>query len=206
LLVVTFSPTWVLTFTHSGSTATIIRLPYTSALKEYKGDFLYRTTDFAIWTTVEVGVGITAGCIATLKPLMKSSVASLTTTRQSSGLPWSKATKSKSGNNHRGQPLDEPRPGLGKSATTTTITRGRVSSESDEDVFLDASVPSERWRRGRNRNVMTMVVGERAASQKAERGPDQTTNMGRCYSPGGDRESMLGDEEKGKPARVYERF
>lgn len=30
------------------------------------------TTDFAIWTTVEVGLGITAACAATLRPLIQS--------------------------------------------------------------------------------------------------------------------------------------
>lgn len=34
-------------------------------------DFLYATTDVAIWSTVEPGIGITAGCIATLRPLVR---------------------------------------------------------------------------------------------------------------------------------------
>lgn len=154
---------------------------------------------------MEVGVGITAGCIATLKPLMKSSLASLGTTRQSSGMPWSKATKSKLGDNHGGQPLDELRPAVGKLVTTTTVTGGRVSSESDEETFLGTGVPSERWKRGINKNVTTTVVEECAASRTAG-GPGQTASRGRSCSPGGDSESTFGDEERRKPARVYERF
>ncbi|KAK3680211.1 hypothetical protein LTR78_000589 [Recurvomyces mirabilis] len=57
------------------STATIVRLPYISSLKEsslgWNGDFLYDTVGVAIWTTVEVGLGVTAGNIATLWPLVQ---------------------------------------------------------------------------------------------------------------------------------------
>lgn len=31
-----------------------------------------RTTEIAIWSTVELGVGVTAGCVATLRPLVSS--------------------------------------------------------------------------------------------------------------------------------------
>jgi hypothetical protein len=179
-LLVSLFPAWVLISTNSGSTATIIRLPYTSTLKPYKADFLYRTTDFAIWTTVEVGVGITAGCIATLKPLLRSDLLSLGVTRQSSGKPWSKDTTSKLGDNHGGQPLDELRPVIGDSVTTTTVTSERISSESDEETFLGTGVPSERWNCGVNKSVTTMVVEERAERRTAE--------------------------ERGKPVRVYECF
>ncbi|KAF7441427.1 Integral membrane protein [Pyrenophora tritici-repentis] len=74
-----------------GCTATIARLPYTRTLKGYKGDFLYRTTDFAIWSTVEVGLGITAGSIATLRPLLKQA---FEITRSASAMPWSKPSLS----------------------------------------------------------------------------------------------------------------
>ncbi|KAF2702692.1 hypothetical protein K504DRAFT_394103 [Pleomassaria siparia CBS 279.74] len=130
-----------------GSTATIIRLPYTSTLEGYKGEFLYRTTDFAIWTTVEVGVGITAGCIATLKPLMASTASSMgysnTPTAQSrtSRMPWPShgGTNSKLGVAMNGQQLDDLSRGTdtGKSASTTVmVTGGRLSGESDEETFL----------------------------------------------------------------------
>ena len=33
---------------------------------------LDRTTEVAIWSTVELGVGVTAGCAATLRPLVSS--------------------------------------------------------------------------------------------------------------------------------------
>lgn len=97
------------------------------------------TTDFAIWTTVEVGVGITAGCIATLRPLMKT--AFFQKLALGSTKPWSKNTggrsRSKSaagfnGVDSNGQRLDIIRP---KQITTTTITGGRLD---DEETFFDS--------------------------------------------------------------------
>jgi hypothetical protein len=56
--------------TCSGSIATIVRIPYLKQLSQ--SDFLYSTTDVAIWSTVEPGIGITASAIATLKPLFRT--------------------------------------------------------------------------------------------------------------------------------------
>jgi len=53
-----------------GSTATIIRIPYISTFNN-QADFLYATVDVAIWSTVEPGIGIVAGCVATLRPLLQ---------------------------------------------------------------------------------------------------------------------------------------
>ena len=81
----------LLAFAAVASTATIIRLPYVHTMSQsylgLDGDFLCKylqmvlpnvadlwlddTVELAIWTTVEVGVGITAGCIATLRPLLQ---------------------------------------------------------------------------------------------------------------------------------------
>lgn len=54
----------------SGSTATIIRIPFIKQLAQ--DDFLYSTTDVAIWSTVEPGIGITAAAMATLRPLFRT--------------------------------------------------------------------------------------------------------------------------------------
>lgn len=53
------------------STATIIRIPYVHTLGN-QADFLYATTDVAIWSCVETGLGITASCLATLRPLLRT--------------------------------------------------------------------------------------------------------------------------------------
>ncbi|OAL53642.1 hypothetical protein IQ07DRAFT_314914 [Pyrenochaeta sp. DS3sAY3a] len=60
----------ILAFAAIGSTATIVRMFYIRTLMNGP-DFLYATTDVAIWSTVEPGIGITAGCIATLRPLVR---------------------------------------------------------------------------------------------------------------------------------------
>ncbi|UKZ74686.1 hypothetical protein TrVFT333_002356 [Trichoderma virens FT-333] len=52
------------------SAAVVIRFPY---VKDFKDpDFLYSTTDIAIWSTTEQGLAITAGSLATLRPLLRS--------------------------------------------------------------------------------------------------------------------------------------
>ncbi|KAJ0159793.1 hypothetical protein CTA2_9097 [Colletotrichum tanaceti] len=58
----------VLSFAAIGSTATVIQSIYIPTLLD-GDDFLWATTDVAIWSTVEPGIGITAASIATLRPL-----------------------------------------------------------------------------------------------------------------------------------------
>ncbi|KAF9694973.1 hypothetical protein EKO04_006862 [Ascochyta lentis] len=197
-----------------GSTATIIRLPYTSTLKPYKGDFLYRTTDFAIWTTVELGIGITAGCIATLKPLFKAALGS---TGQNSGMPWSKTPKgfqSKTGGSTYGtqQMLDNLRPAAERTVCTTTVTGGRGSS-SDEENMLDRGVPEERWESGIRKGITTTVTTEVAPDKSlshsnSKRGGSSsapTSNKRRSFSLGGDSNSTM-DEEYKKPVGTFNPF
>ncbi|KAH8731556.1 hypothetical protein GQ44DRAFT_604113 [Phaeosphaeriaceae sp. PMI808] len=180
-----------------GSTATIIRLPYTTSLGEYKGDFLYRTTDFAIWSTVEVGIGITAGCIATLRPLLKSALGG--STANSTGKWWSKKKNSYK-DSHSMQPLDKLRPTNERAIRTTTVTGGRKSSESDKETFLNTKSSSEDHKGGINKSISTTVVAERAESRMAALA-HPTIHRGRNGS-----NSTLEDEERGKPTKIYERF
>ncbi|KAI4724931.1 hypothetical protein E4T49_07330 [Aureobasidium sp. EXF-10728] len=60
----------ILGFAALGSTATIIRTPFVHTLKDFKGEFLFNTSDVAIWTTVELGIGCTAANAACLRPLL----------------------------------------------------------------------------------------------------------------------------------------
>ncbi|KAJ5926112.1 hypothetical protein N7516_007885 [Penicillium verrucosum] len=51
------------------SAAVIIRIPY---IPTYKSpDFLYTTYQLSIWSNIEAGIGITAGCLITLRPLVR---------------------------------------------------------------------------------------------------------------------------------------
>jgi hypothetical protein len=200
-------------YKYSGSTATIIRLPYTSTLKPYKGDFLYRTTDFAIWTTVEVGVGITAGCIACLKPLVKSSFLSTRSGQRSTGNPWSKGAGSRLGGTAgRQTPIGglEMKPvALSKSTTTTRVTAGRSSSDSDEKDLVYNGMGTGSWDNGISKSVTTTVVEEciddrRGRAPRRHKPSDVTIERRRNGSPGGDSASTLHGEQG--PEGAYRAF
>ncbi|RAL09400.1 uncharacterized protein BO97DRAFT_351961 [Aspergillus homomorphus CBS 101889] len=51
------------------SIAVIVRIPYIPTLRSE--DFLYATTPIAIWSNIETGLGIFAGSMATLRPLLR---------------------------------------------------------------------------------------------------------------------------------------
>ncbi|KAJ5593701.1 hypothetical protein N7537_010605 [Penicillium hordei] len=51
------------------SAAVIIRIPYMPTYKD--PDFLYATYQLSIWSNVEAGIGITAGCLTTFRPLVR---------------------------------------------------------------------------------------------------------------------------------------
>lgn len=54
----------------SASVATIVRIPYANGMLD-NPDYLYTSTDLGIWSTLEIGIALTASSLATLKPLMK---------------------------------------------------------------------------------------------------------------------------------------
>ncbi|EFQ31309.1 uncharacterized protein GLRG_06453 [Colletotrichum graminicola M1.001] len=58
----------ILCFAAIGSVAAVIQSVYIPTLLD-GDDFLWSTTDIALWSTVEPGIGITAASIATLRPL-----------------------------------------------------------------------------------------------------------------------------------------
>jgi hypothetical protein len=68
-------PTEILTLIRRASIATIIRIPYVHTLGNEQ-DFLYATTDVAIWSCSETGLAITAACGAVLRPLFREILAS----------------------------------------------------------------------------------------------------------------------------------
>ena len=149
----------------SGSTATIVRIPSIHGLDEtsdflckfsllldsYPGDMCFlrfmppkhlysigAAVDVTIWSTVEPGIGIIAGCIATLRPLLQFILWKL---GLSSSVPASiplqcsnKALKRQSPlGYHRSHSLEELRPDNAWMITMATgpqrSWRGRSSSE-----------------------------------------------------------------------------
>ncbi|CEJ57875.1 integral membrane protein [Penicillium brasilianum] len=51
------------------SAAVIVRIPFVHSYKDT--EFLYNTYQISIWSNVEAGLGITAGCLTTLRPLIR---------------------------------------------------------------------------------------------------------------------------------------
>ncbi|PYH89014.1 hypothetical protein BO71DRAFT_466207 [Aspergillus ellipticus CBS 707.79] len=51
------------------STAVIVRIPFVRTFADY--DFLYNTYEIAVWSNAEVGLGVFAGSLATLHPLLR---------------------------------------------------------------------------------------------------------------------------------------
>ena len=66
----------MLTASYRASTATIARIPYVKSLNN-TSDFLYATTEVAIWSMVELGLGMTAANCAVLRPLFRRFLPSL---------------------------------------------------------------------------------------------------------------------------------
>ncbi|KAL6809507.1 hypothetical protein V8C40DRAFT_259173 [Trichoderma camerunense] len=74
------------------SAAVVVRFPY---VKDFKNiDFLWATTDIAIWSTTEQGLAITAGSLATLRPLFRKIAAKLgwSTMRSTGDVPGGSAS------------------------------------------------------------------------------------------------------------------
>ncbi|KAG0647852.1 hypothetical protein D0Z07_5956 [Hyphodiscus hymeniophilus] len=74
----------------SASIATVIRIPYLKNFRN-KPDFLFATTDVMIWTTVELGIGICAASLATIRPLLRKFIGGISTARSdgtTSALSW----------------------------------------------------------------------------------------------------------------------
>lgn len=51
------------------SCAVIIRMPFVKTFAD--PDFLYATVEIALWSNIEIGLGISAGSLATLRPLLR---------------------------------------------------------------------------------------------------------------------------------------
>ncbi|ORX94210.1 hypothetical protein BCR34DRAFT_499411 [Clohesyomyces aquaticus] len=123
----------ILAFAAIGSTGTVVRMKYIHTLT-HGDDFLWATTDVAIWSTVEPGIGITAASMATLKPLLQLCLyyMGLGAAPQSARLRASEHS-SRSGRKRRGQnsyhhsPSLELRPADG---STSTIVSGPQKPES----------------------------------------------------------------------------
>jgi hypothetical protein len=56
-----------------GSICSIVRFKYVDSLGD-RDDFFWNAANVSIWSTIEMGTGIIAGCLATMRPLFKRAV------------------------------------------------------------------------------------------------------------------------------------
>ena len=109
--------------------------------------------------------------------------------------------------------LHELKPVTGKSGTTTTIvTGGRDSSDSDEAKILDHHGRAlGGWDGGISKSVTTTVVEEHNSAYldrapRREQPSTPTIERRRNGSPGGDSASTVGDADIERPTRPYGAF
>ncbi|KAJ5099487.1 hypothetical protein N7532_006488 [Penicillium argentinense] len=86
------------------SSAVIIRLPFVQTFADYQ--FLYATYQIAIWSNIEAGLGITAGSLATLRPLLRKMMGSRSDGDYSSGFPRASTSRRAGASGQRPVPLD----------------------------------------------------------------------------------------------------
>ena len=114
------------------------------------------TVGLAIWTTVEVGIGVTAGCIATLRPLLQLAFNKVGIKSSHHKTPL---RRSKSGFGNAGLPLDNYgglKPGTG---IITTITGHRATDE-DENRLWNSRSSSQEQLSPRAENIIKHTVVE----------------------------------------------
>ena len=126
------------------SAAVIVRIPY---VKNYKDvQFLYRTTNISIWSNIEAGLGITAGSLTTLRPLIRffrdASYASRSRSHNPGSFPLASSSKNTPSNPLKSDPEDAQRLWMGpeeQGVHTVVLGNGRVTAEngdsSEEDLF-----------------------------------------------------------------------
>lgn len=82
---------------YRASSAVIVRIPYIQNYADKQ--FLYKTTNIAIWSNIEGGLGITAGSLTTLRPLIRFFRESSTGSHSYNRNPGSYPLSSTLGNN-----------------------------------------------------------------------------------------------------------
>ncbi|CAI7612795.1 unnamed protein product [Penicillium glandicola] len=128
------------------SSAVIVRVPFVQTFSD--PDFLYATYQIAIWSNVEAGLGITAGSLATLRPLLRKFTGSRSDQYYSSGFPGGRsrsASRPLGGSENRPFPLnsldDSLRPD--KLAVTVTTIKGQRDQRDHDDLYNSSPNTSE---------------------------------------------------------------
>lgn len=134
----------------SASSAVVARFPYLPRFRNF--DFLYATVDIAIWSAVEQGLAITAGCLATLRPLVKEI---------GYRMGWTKPTSGSGGptSGYVQQP-DSRHLGSGRSGNRDMYDLSEFT-HGDEESSIN-SKPSKEGRRA----MRTSIIGFRSSKRE----------------------------------------
>ncbi|KAK8178132.1 hypothetical protein IWX90DRAFT_43636 [Phyllosticta citrichinensis] len=135
-----------------GSICSTVRIKYIEGLISTT-DFFWNATMIAIWSLTECGAGITAGSLATLRPLFKhwfSAVRTFTQKSSSGSRNWgstimkkfSKGSLNQASGNHRAnQPAPTWQLGSQDQSQGSTKTRSRQGSKQDGDSLEMGTIP-----------------------------------------------------------------
>ncbi|KAJ5972513.1 uncharacterized protein N7479_002431 [Penicillium vulpinum] len=131
------------------SSAVIVRIPFVESFQN--PDFLYATYQIAIWSNVEAGLGITAGSLATLRPLLRKWTGSRSDPEYSSGFPGGRsrsASRQLGGGENRPFPLgsldESVQSHLRPDKLAVTVTT--INGQRDHDDIYDTSPSSSEER------------------------------------------------------------
>lgn len=137
-----------------------------------------RTTDIAIWSTVEVGVGIVAGCAATLRPLLKlvlTKVGLSASSGQGSNMPWSQSNPHQRSRYQHNIGLDDMRR---DAVTTTTIVAEGSSKPPKHSIRTLRGQGSDEELIGINKSVVvTYSEAEVEPTTSSKRDRDSITGI-----------------------------
>ncbi|KAJ5504492.1 hypothetical protein N7463_007366 [Penicillium fimorum] len=131
------------------SSAVIVRVPFVESFLDH--DFLYATYQIAIWSNVEAGLGITAGSLATLRPLLRIWTGSRSDPDYSTGFPGGRsrsASRQLGGGENRPFPLgsldESVQSHLRPDKLAVTVTT--IKSQRDHDDIYGTSPSSSEER------------------------------------------------------------
>ncbi|KAH8432085.1 putative integral membrane protein [Aspergillus melleus] len=185
------------------SSAVIIRIPYVKTFAD--PDFLYATVEIAIWSNIETGLGITAGSLATLRPLLRHWLGSRSDPDYSTPFPGRSASRRAAGGASRERPfplgsLDndvQSRLRPDKLAVTVTTIQSQSQHDADQSWRGGPSSPNsseERLTVAQPSPVLVHDGGEMGLSIHQTFEVTQTSSGGAAGASGGSGPS--GGEER----------
>ncbi|ORX94994.1 hypothetical protein BCR34DRAFT_203955 [Clohesyomyces aquaticus] len=117
---------FILSLAALGCICSLVRFKYVDGLTQID-DFFWNATNIAIWSTIEPGAGIIAGCLATLRPFFKGFVNTARSVRSSKASK--QASSARSNENSANQKSNT------ESKAARTGPSGDTSEAQDPEVF-----------------------------------------------------------------------